>query len=133
MRAAGKERTPAECPLSLDTRDRAALKWVRERSRAWQTRTKRLRKYAVPQGANFTPQEPRLWHTLLALERVPGKLLGLLHSPLFSSFAMNYRQDFAFQMDFCRNRGPAFHETASSSTSRAGVRGRNCCPACPPS
>ena len=78
MRAKGPERTLVERPLPLDTRDRATLVWVRDRSRAWKTRMKRRRKYAVPRGAGFGPEEAKIFGALLDVERGSRGLLETL-------------------------------------------------------
>ena len=63
--------------LSLDTRDRATLPWVRERSRAWQTPMRRRRKYAAPRGTSFGSEETAVLQALFSIEKAAGTLLEL--------------------------------------------------------
>lgn len=63
--------------LRLDDRDKAGLRWIKQRARFWLTALKRRRKY-LPRGASFTPEESILIGHLTALENAAGRLLGIV-------------------------------------------------------
>ena len=64
--------------LRIDRRDRAGLLWCKRRARFWITDLKRRRRYGVPRGAGYTPEESQLIEALTALEREAAKLLDLV-------------------------------------------------------
>lgn len=64
--------------LHIDRRDRAGLMWVKTRSRMWLTALKRRRRYGVPRGTVFTPEEGQLIEALTGLEREAGRLLEMI-------------------------------------------------------
>ena len=64
-------------PIRLDARSLAGLRWLRERCRAWQFELKRRRKYAVPRGAGFGPEEAEILKALGDLERATGTLIDV--------------------------------------------------------
>ena len=64
--------------LTLDRRDVAGLTWVKHRARMWFTALKRRRRYGMPKGADYTPQEGALIEALADLERSTDRLLGLI-------------------------------------------------------
>lgn len=64
--------------LRIDRRDRAGLTWIKHRARFWLTALKRRRRYGVPRGAAYTPQEGALIEALTDLERSTDQLLGLI-------------------------------------------------------
>ena len=62
--------------LRLDRRDMAGLRWIHARSRFWRTVLKRRRKYGIPRGAGFDPEEAEALQALADLERAASVLLG---------------------------------------------------------
>lgn len=64
--------------LRIDRRDRAGLRWVKTRCQMWLTALKRRRRYGVPRGADYTPEESDLIGHLTALENAAGRLLDLI-------------------------------------------------------
>jgi hypothetical protein len=64
--------------LRIDRRDVAGLTWVKHRARFWLTALKRRRRYGVPRGAAYTPEESQLIEALTGLEREAGRLLDLI-------------------------------------------------------
>jgi len=66
--------------LRLDRRDVAGLTWIKHRARFWLTALKRRRRYAVPRGTGYTPEESELIGHLTALENAASGLLELLNN-----------------------------------------------------
>lgn len=59
--------------LRIDPRDRAGLRWIKNRARYWITALKRRRKRLPP--CPYSPEEMALFQALLALEAAAGQLL----------------------------------------------------------
>lgn len=60
--------------LRLDRRDRAGLRWLKNRARFWLTGLKRRRKH-LPRGEPFGEEEAAVLRALIALETAAGQLL----------------------------------------------------------
>lgn len=63
--------------LYLSDHDRRGLEWLKVRARQLLNGLKRRRKFALPAGAMFTPEESEVIGYLAALETATGKLLEL--------------------------------------------------------
>ena len=62
---------------NLTPRDRAALAWLKGRCSQWRFRVMRRRKYSVPRGVGFDPEEAEILQALIDVERGAERLLKI--------------------------------------------------------
>ena len=67
--------------VRLSEQDGRGLCWLKTRARQLLNGLKRRRRYGIPRGAGYTPEEGQLIDSLVTLEREAGRLLTLVEAP----------------------------------------------------